>query len=316
MQASILLLIALAAVSANANSVGGPDNGAPTGPAPSIPSSPVEQYQQELLNLVNNHRARIGAQPLCLTSGLIVSSQKHSNDMARGKFMSHTGSDGTDPFQRMRQVGYAGFQGAAENVAFGSTGGSLRYETPAAVFKGWMDSPGHRTNIENKSFNQMGGARAVGACPGSGYGQCAYWTQNFGKQDTGRFPCIGSGYGSAPAPAPQPPKVPAPAPVQPPRVIPTVAPAPKPVQPAPVQPVQPAPQPQPTKAPTPPSGGGYVQPPVSSAIPTNVVVPTPAPVNPGYGGPAPTQPAKRKIRKCKPRTRSAAPVSQGGYGGY
>jgi uncharacterized protein YkwD len=77
--------------------------------------------------------------------------------------MSHTGSDGSSPGDRITRAGYT-WSAYGENVAYG-------YATPEQVMNGWMNSPGHRANILNCSFKEIG----VGlAQPGS------YWTQDFG----------------------------------------------------------------------------------------------------------------------------------------
>ncbi|KAI9168510.1 hypothetical protein H9P43_007882 [Blastocladiella emersonii ATCC 22665] len=182
---------------------------APSTP-PSTPTGPVESYQQELLNLVNEHRRSIGAQPLCLTPTLNDAATVHSLDMAANRYMAHEGTRGESPFDRMRNTGYTGFTAAAENVAFASTGGSLMGETAQSAYKSWINSAGHRANIENPAYNQMGAARALGNCPGSAGGmQCAYWTQTFGTNNLNQYGCAGDGYGkpAAPAPASAPAKV-------------------------------------------------------------------------------------------------------------
>lgn len=119
---------------------------------------------QEVLDIVNSERTRVGLLPLRLHSQLIVAAQAHSDDMARHNFMSHTGSDGSSPFDRMRRYGY-NFRWAGENVASG-------YSSPQDVMQGWMNSSGHRANILNPNFRDIG--------IGYARGNSSYWTQNFG----------------------------------------------------------------------------------------------------------------------------------------
>ena len=119
---------------------------------------------QEVLNLVNSERGRAGLSPLRLHSQLMAAAQAHSNDMARHNFMSHTGSDGSSPFDRMKRYGY-NFRWAGENVASG-------YSSPQDVMRGWMNSSGHRANILNRNFRDIGIGYARGNRP--------YWTQKFG----------------------------------------------------------------------------------------------------------------------------------------
>ncbi|MCC9706871.1 CAP domain-containing protein [Streptomyces sp. MNU76] len=117
----------------------------------------------QVLNLVNAERQKAGCSPVTVDAKLTKAAQDHSQDMAAHQNMSHTGSDGSDMSERLSRVGYS-FRSAGENVAAG-------YGTAASVMDGWMNSPGHRANILNCGFKEIG----IGlAQPGN------YWTQNFG----------------------------------------------------------------------------------------------------------------------------------------
>ena len=81
--------------------------------------------------------------------------------------LSHTGSDGSSPFDRMRKAGYSG-SAMGENIARG-------YSTSESVVEAWMNSPGHRSNILNRAFQHLGvgmagtgGGRNWVQCLGSG----------------------------------------------------------------------------------------------------------------------------------------------------
>ena len=67
----------------------------------------------------------------------------------------------------IRQAGYAGGM-IGENIALG-------YPTPAAVMGGWMNSSGHRANILNSGYRDLG----VSCLLRNG---TPWWTQNFGAQ--------------------------------------------------------------------------------------------------------------------------------------
>ena len=67
------------------------------------------------------------------------------------------------------QAGYTPWTTLAENVAAGQ-------QTPEAVVAAWMNSAGHRANILNPSFRDIG----VGVAKGGSYG--IYWAQEFGAQ--------------------------------------------------------------------------------------------------------------------------------------
>ncbi|MYU05318.1 CAP domain-containing protein [Streptomyces sp. SID8366] len=133
-------------------------------PAAATPSATTASgVTAQIVQLVNAERAKAGCRPLTLDAKLTKAAQAHSADMAAHQNMSHTGSDGSDPGTRITQAGYA-WSAYGENVAYG-------YSTAAEVMAGWMSSPGHRANILNCGYQEIG----VGlAQPGS------YWTQDFG----------------------------------------------------------------------------------------------------------------------------------------
>ncbi|MEU6868740.1 CAP domain-containing protein [Streptomyces sp. NPDC046876] len=136
---------------------------APASPAPASPAT-ASGAVAEVLALVNKERAAAGCPAVTLNAQLTKAAQDHSTDMAQHATMSHTGSDGSDPGQRITAAGYT-WSSYGENVAYG-------YSTPAQVMDGWMNSPGHRRNILDCSYKEIG----IGlAQPNS------YWTQDFGS---------------------------------------------------------------------------------------------------------------------------------------
>ncbi|KNE56202.1 hypothetical protein AMAG_02037 [Allomyces macrogynus ATCC 38327] len=265
----IVILALLSSVHANAT-------GGSSGKTPGTGSTPIagstDTYMFELLTLVNQHRSSLGLKPLCLTAGLINSAIVHSQDMANKQFMDHAGSDGSTPFTRMEKAGYVGFGYAAENIAYGSVGGSLKFETAAAVFKTWIESKGHRENIELPQVNQMGAGRAQGTCVG-GRGTCEFWTQNFAGNDVNIYKCLtpGGGGGSTTTVTPNRPQ-----PSQPPQ---------QPSQP-PQQPSQPPQQPTTTPTPQPPRTRTRITD-TRQPVPTTVITTPRQPDQPGYPGQKP-----------------------------
>ncbi|MFG1672754.1 CAP domain-containing protein [Micromonospora sp. NPDC049282] len=119
---------------------------------------------QQVVDIVNQERAKAGCKALTVNSKLTLAAQRHSQDQADHKKMSHDGSDGSDVGQRLDRVGYA-WRAYGENVAWNQ-------QSPAAVMDAWMNSEGHRANILNCSFTQIG----VGVARSNG----PYWTQDFG----------------------------------------------------------------------------------------------------------------------------------------
>ena len=97
----------------------------------------------------NGFRAYYGVKPLTRNSILDAVAEGHSHYMAETKNMSHTGKNGTDPFERMTQAGY-NFGFAGENVIMHSAPNPLTY------LGVWVESEGHRRNILSGDFQETG----------------------------------------------------------------------------------------------------------------------------------------------------------------
>jgi len=134
-----------------------------TSPSTSGSAAPATGAAARVVELVNSERSKAGCAPLKVNEKLTKAAQAHSEDMARHRNMSHTGSDGSNPGDRIKRAGYE-WRAYGENVAHG-------YRTPESVMKGWMSSPGHKRNILDCTFKEIG----VGLAQ-PGY----YWTQDFG----------------------------------------------------------------------------------------------------------------------------------------
>jgi uncharacterized protein YkwD len=74
--------------------------------------------------------------------------QKHSEDMSRNNYFSHTNQQGKTPFDRLRAAGIT-YTVAAENIAEGQ-------RTAEQVLASWLSSSGHRHNIEDCRLLQHG----------------------------------------------------------------------------------------------------------------------------------------------------------------
>ncbi|MEV6706236.1 CAP domain-containing protein [Micromonospora wenchangensis] len=118
---------------------------------------------QQVVDLVNAERAKAGCAAVTVDAKLTLAAQQHSQDQADHQTMTHTGSDGSNAGQRLDRAGYA-WRTYGENVAWNQ-------QTPAAVMQAWMNSSGHRANILNCAFTEIG----VGVANGNG----PYWTQDF-----------------------------------------------------------------------------------------------------------------------------------------
>ncbi|MBH8555205.1 CAP domain-containing protein [Nostocaceae cyanobacterium CENA357] len=143
-------------------------------------------FEEQVLQLTNQERAKNGLSALKANSELNYSADKYAELMAERNYFSHTGPDGSKPWDRAKAVGFEA-QTMGENIAAGQ-------KTPEEVVKAWMNSPGHRANILNPRFTQLG----VGF-------EKNYWVQNFGSDDTNlatKIPNSASKPAPTPAPAP------------------------------------------------------------------------------------------------------------------
>ena len=119
----------------------------------------------EVVDLHNRERAMEDLPPLKPNLKLFAAAKVQADDMAEHGKMSHDGTDGSTPYERIERQKYKN-RGSGENVAFGQP-------TPEAVVRAWMNSPGHRRNILGK-YGEIGVARAT-----SKDGEI-YWCVDFG----------------------------------------------------------------------------------------------------------------------------------------
>lgn len=135
-----------------------------------IPSN----YENKVLELVNEARRGEGEPPLKLNEHLCTAAMGHAEDMGNKDFFSHSGSEDTSAVDRAIAAGY-GSRAVGENIAAGQC-------TPEDVVKGWLDSPGHKKNIMG-DYQHMG--IALYYIPlGQDKGKVNYnwyWCQLFGR---------------------------------------------------------------------------------------------------------------------------------------
>lgn len=141
--------------------------------------SEATAYEQFMLELVNAERAKTGAQPLAFNSALNTSAEQHTNWMLATGTFSHTGLNGSSAGTRMADAGYrfTGTWGWGENIAWASTRTPVGYQDEVSLLHtNLMNSSGHRANILNGSFREIGIGFEVGRFQGWDAGMV---TQNF-----------------------------------------------------------------------------------------------------------------------------------------
>lgn len=122
----------------------------------------VSSFESEVIRLVNEIRTQNGLKALTANWELSRVARYKSQDMVDNRYFSHTSPTYGSPFQMIKAFGLS-YRTAGENIAYGQA-------TPRAVVNAWMNSSGHRANILNASYTQIGvGYVAKGH----------YWTQMF-----------------------------------------------------------------------------------------------------------------------------------------
>lgn len=122
-----------------------------------------DSYIDQVVALVNEERAKVGAAPLKKSDPLSAAAKARAEETISS--FSHTRPDGRE-FHTMLDERGIDYRGCGENIAMG-------YETPETVVEAWMNSEGHRANILSEDFSSIG----IGYMKDS-QGQI-YWVQLF-----------------------------------------------------------------------------------------------------------------------------------------
>lgn len=128
--------------------------------APSRPDSAqaVTDEEQQMVNLVNQERQKQGLAPLKINSELVKVARLKAKDMIENNYFDHQSPTYGSPFDMMNQFNIS-YRTAGENLA--------GHQTVEGAHNGLMNSPGHRANILNESFTEVG----IGIVDGGPYGK-------------------------------------------------------------------------------------------------------------------------------------------------
>ncbi|RXZ80355.1 hypothetical protein EBB07_19310 [Paenibacillaceae bacterium] len=119
-----------------------PSNGSANG------NANASQFEQEVLNLVNQERTKAGLNALTMNTQLSKVAMAKAEDMHNNNYFDHQSPTYGSPFDMMKSFGIS-YSSAGENIAKGQ-------RSPAEVMNQWMNSPGHRANILKNSFTEIG----------------------------------------------------------------------------------------------------------------------------------------------------------------
>ena len=107
----------------------------------------ISREQKQALDLLNAARTSRGLPPVQINYQLSKLAESYAHDMIDRNFFSHTSPEGLSPFDRMRKAGIQ-VDRAGENLAFNV---DIR-----AAHQAFMDSPGHKANILDPNYTQIG----------------------------------------------------------------------------------------------------------------------------------------------------------------
>lgn len=132
-----------------------PVNSTPSAPTPApataIANAPISLTG--ILNATNAERVNVGLLPLANNSRLNIVATKRLDDMFTNQYFSHDAPDGTTYVDLIENVGYP-YSRIGENIALGD------FSTSAGIVTAWMNSPGHRANMLNGNYTEIGVAVA------------------------------------------------------------------------------------------------------------------------------------------------------------
>lgn len=125
-------------------------------------------WEKKILKLTNKQRVKHSCRPLKQNGKLRKAAVKHSKLMAAADTLSHQLPGEASLGNRITAAGYRNWRGVAENIAYG-------YPTPKSMVTAWMNSPGHRRNILNCTYRDLGvGVKLKDGIP--------WATQDFGRK--------------------------------------------------------------------------------------------------------------------------------------
>jgi uncharacterized protein YkwD len=134
------------------------------------------------LCLLNAERRKRGLAPLFSNGQLRKAAQAFSANMVRQRFFDHVSPQGTTLRSRVGRTSYLSGRlsswSLGENLAWGSGDRA----TPRRIVRSWMNSPGHRRNILDRSFRDIGIGVVTGAPDDAGGQRAATYTTDFGHR--------------------------------------------------------------------------------------------------------------------------------------
>ena len=118
----------------------------------------IVQIDEQMLNMVNEERVKVGVEPLVLNEKLMITAQERAEDMIERNYWSHVDPDGEWAWVLMHKIGYL-YDHAGENLYRQANIDITTGLWDRHAVRAWMGSPEHRENILD-DFNELGIGRA------------------------------------------------------------------------------------------------------------------------------------------------------------
>jgi uncharacterized protein YkwD len=178
--AGVLVIAPAASVSAASSGATATAAAARACPGAQLAPSPTHaaKARHATLCLLNRQRAIHGLRRLRLHRSLARAATSYARLMVHKRFFAHVSPSGSTMMQRIKHTNYLRHARAytlGENLAWAQ--GSAA--TPARIVTAWMHSPGHRANILDGSYREIGIGIALGAPVGGGG---ATYVNEFGRR--------------------------------------------------------------------------------------------------------------------------------------
>ena len=122
-------------------------------------STVLSAEERQTVDLINQRRGSMGLGQLQVNMSLTQAARRHSSDIGPARLCQHEGTDGSSPWDRIAQAGYAG-------IAMGEVVG-CNFATPQSVVDGWWASPGHYAILVDAAAVNIGCGWWIGP---DGYG--------------------------------------------------------------------------------------------------------------------------------------------------
>lgn len=115
-------------------------------PETETPDADAVTAAEQVVALVNAERAKVGLSALTIDADVTAAANVRAKEIKQS--FSHTRPDGSSFSSALKEQGVS-FRGSGENIAWGQ-------KSPEQVMNGWMNSDGHRANILNKNYKNIG----------------------------------------------------------------------------------------------------------------------------------------------------------------